>query len=52
MLGIFFYEYYELSEAKRNKMEQDIILKKLFLETNDYDVCSENEELSSTTKKW
>ena len=31
MLGIFFDEYYELSEAKRNKMEQDIILRNYFL---------------------
>ena len=31
MLGIFFDEYYELSEAKRNKMEQDIILRNYLL---------------------
>ena len=52
LLGIYFDEYYELSDAKRNKMKYKYDPKKLFLETyNNYNVLFENEELSNTLRK-
>ena len=51
LLGICFDEYNELPDAKRNKMEHQYGPKKLFLETYDYGVWSENEKSSDTTRK-
>ena len=40
--GIFLDKYYELSDAKRNKIKHKYNPKKIFLETFNYDVWSEN----------
>ena len=49
--GIYFYEYFELSDAKINKMKHKYDSKKLFLETNNYNVWFDNEKSSYTTRK-
>ena len=42
LLGIYLDKYYELSDAKRNKMKHKYDPKKLFLETYSYNVYFEN----------
>ena len=49
--GIYFYEYFELSDAKINKMKHKYDSKKLFLETHNYNVWFDNEKSSYTTRK-
>ena len=49
MLGIYFDEYDELSDAKRKNMEPKYGPKKLFLKKYNYDNWFENEE--STDKE-
>ena len=51
LLEIYFKEYNELSDAKRNKMKHKYNPTKSFLETCSYHVWFENEELSDTTRK-
>ena len=55
MLGIYFDEYYELSDAKRKKIESKYDPKKLFLKKYNYDNWFENQESTdneeSTDKK-
>ena len=43
LLGIYIDEYYELSDAKRNKMKDKYGPEKLFLETSNYNLWFENE---------
>ena len=50
-LGIYFNEYNEILDAKRNKMKHKYEPKKLFLETYNYDVWFENQESSDTKRK-
>ena len=38
LLGIYIDEYYELSDAKRNKMKDKYGPEKLFLETSNYNL--------------
>ena len=50
-LAIYFNEYNEILDAKRNKMKHKYEPKKLFLETYNYDVWFENQESSDTKRK-
>ena len=51
LLATYFNEYNELSDTKRNKMKYKDDPAKLFLEIYNYNVWSENEESSDTTRK-
>ena len=51
LLKIYFDEYYELPDAKRNKMERNYNPIDLFLKTYNYDIWFETEETSDTTRK-
>ena len=42
-LGIYYHNYYELSDNKRKKIESKYDPKDLFLDGYDYSVRSENE---------
>ena len=49
--GIYFDEYFELSDAKINKIKHKYDSQKLFLETHNYNVWYDNEKSSYTTRK-
>ena len=49
LLGIYFDEYYELSDAK--KIESKYDPDKLFLKAYNYDIWFENEETNDTIRK-
>ena len=50
-LAIYFNEYNEILDAKRNKMKHKYEPRKLFLETYNYYVWFENQESSDTKRK-
>ena len=50
-LGIYFDEYSELPDAKRNEMESKYDLNNLFPERYNYHDCFENEEWTDTKRE-
>ena len=51
MLAIYFNEYNELSDAKRNKMKRKYDPRNFSFEAYNYDLWLENEEPTDTTIK-
>ena len=51
LLATHFNEHNELSDAKRNTIKHKYDPKNIFLETYNFDIWFENEELSDTTIK-